>query len=51
MMIVLRFSMQGEDIFERPYGKCHVFTHRYARGNILAHIDGKCQFCTLLVNL
>ena len=24
-MIVLCFSMQGEDIFERTNGKCHVF--------------------------
>ena len=25
-MIVMRFSMQGEDIFEHTNGKCHVFT-------------------------
>ena len=25
-MIVLRFSMKGEDIFEYTNGKCHVYT-------------------------
>ena len=31
-VIVLRFSMQGEDIFEHINVKCHVFTHYYTRG-------------------
>ena len=31
-LIVLGFSMQGEDILEHTNGKCHVFTFMYARG-------------------
>jgi hypothetical protein len=31
-LIVLHFSMQRGDIFERTNGKCHVFTFRYLRG-------------------
>ena len=31
-MIVLGFSVQGEDITKHPNGKCHVSTFQYARG-------------------
>ena len=31
-MIVLRFSLQGKDIFERTDGRYHVFTFLHARG-------------------
>ena len=31
LVIVLHFSMSGEEIFERIGGKCHVFTFSYAR--------------------
>ena len=31
-MVVLHFSMQGEDINEHTNGKCHVLTFQVARG-------------------
>ena len=36
-MIVLRFSMQGEDIFERTNGKCHVLHFSMQEQHILNH--------------
>ena len=49
-MIVLHFSMQGEDIFERNNGKCRVFTHilvcQKEEVN-LEHTNAKCHLCTL----
>ena len=46
-MIGLRFSVQGEDIFERTNVKCHVFTFRMEEEDILQHINGKYHLCTL----
>jgi hypothetical protein len=31
-MIVLHFSVQGEDVIEQINAKCYVFTFLYARG-------------------
>jgi hypothetical protein len=40
-MIVLRFSIQGEDIFELINGKCHAFYILVCKGRIL--LSGKCH--------
>ena len=39
-MIVLRFSMQGEGIFEVTSGKCHVFHFCMQEEDILEHTNG-----------
>ena len=46
-MVVVHFNMQGEDIFDCTNGMCHVFTFEYEEEDILEHVDGKCQSCTL----
>ena len=60
-MIVLHFSMQGEDIVEQTNGKCHVFTFKYAREkyflNILmpsvicVHFSQLIDHCVTLLNI
>ena len=46
-MIVLQFSMQGEEIIEHANDKCHVFAFSVQEGNILKQHDAKCHLCTL----
>jgi hypothetical protein len=46
-MIVLYFCMQGEDIFERTNGQCHVSHFSKREEDILEHTNGKCHLCTL----
>ena len=46
-MIVLRFSLQGVDIFERTDGRCHVFTFLHASEDILEHTNSKCHLYKL----
>ena len=46
-MIVLQFSMQGEEIIEHANDRCHVFTFSVQEGNILKQHDAKCHLCTL----
>ena len=46
-MIVLRSSMQGEDVFNRIHGKCHVLHFSVQEEGILEHTNGKCHLCTL----
>jgi hypothetical protein len=36
-MVVLRFSMQGEDILAHTNGKCHVFIFSTQLENIIEH--------------
>ena len=63
-MIVLQFSMQGEDLFENIndkylyvyilehiIGKCHVFIFSMHGEDILEHIIGKCHLCTYFSQL
>ena len=50
-MMVLRFSMQGEDIFELTNGTYHVFTFYYAREKKFEYTNGKCHIVYTLVNL
>ena len=37
-MIVLHFSMRGEDILDRTNGKCHVFTFLVCKRKIFLSI-------------
>jgi hypothetical protein len=47
-MIVLRFSVEGEDNFERTNGNCHVvYILVCKRKTFLEHTNGKCHLCTL----
>ena len=50
-MIVLRFSMQGEDILEHTNGKWYVLHFSIQEEEIVEHIHPKCHFLDILVNL
>ena len=43
-MIVLRRSMQGEDVFEHTKGKRHVFAVKYARGRYYRAFESQVSF-------
>ena len=50
-MIVLRRSMQGEDVFEHTKGKRHVFAVSMQEEDIIEHSNPKCHsFVYTLVN-
>ena len=46
-MIVMCFSMQGEDNSECTDGKCHVFNSSMQEEDIHENTIGKCHLCTL----
>ena len=46
-MIVLRFSIQGEDIFERTMASVMCLHLSMHEEDILEHTNGKCHLCTL----
>ena len=43
----MRFSMQGEDTFERTNGKCHVLHFSMQEEDILEHTNAKRHLYTL----
>ena len=45
-MIVLRFHMQGEDIFEHSHASVMCLHSSVQEEDILEHADGKCHVCT-----
>ena len=46
-MIVLHFSMQGEDIYEHTNDICHVLHFGMQEDDTLEHTNGKRHLCTL----
>jgi hypothetical protein len=46
-MVVLLFSMQGKDTFERTNVKCDVLHFSMQEEAILEHTNGKCHLYTI----
>jgi hypothetical protein len=49
-MMVLRFSMQGENFSENTNDKCHVFTIQYVGGRYSRAHECQASFVYTLVN-